>query len=512
MTFFSFLFKKRFPNADARSRIVAGPFTPLKLLLIMLCVGLLVVVYALIITANNTLLVTVPARGGTLVEGIVGAPRAIDPLSAVTDTDAAFTRLVYAGLMKANGDGTTSPELAREYSVSPDGRTYTFALRDKLFFSDGSALTSNDISATIEALQDPAVNPRSSSYWQQVSVSAPDAMTIIATIPAADDTFLEYMTVGIMPAASLQAEESTDSGVAAAFTRIPGAGAFILDDVSFDESGAPKKLHFERNRRYALGVPLLASLDVVVYANQDALLSALSRGDIDLTFALAPETLTADKLPDNITFTAIPTNRTVALWQLPTSELSSESLRATLNRFVDKQSIIGTIENGYGISLSGAGDTESHTISLEDAQQALEKSGYTVTDGVLSKGSKQSKTPVTLSIATVNDPKLLATARSLAQSFTALGAITQVLSFDQGTLADELAEHNLPLVLSDGSFSLPGVYTQAIPLYTSATVLATDSRVHGVGTAQLDEPTLRYATVAGWHTRTDRVWPVLVRK
>jgi ABC-type transport system substrate-binding protein len=496
MTFFSFLFKKKFPGADARSQITAGPLTPFKLLSVALLIALAVVVYAFIVNLNNSILVTVPARGGTLVEGIVGAPRVIDPLSAVTDADIAMTKLAYPGLMKELADGSVTLDLARDYSVSPDGHTYTFVLLDKLKFSDGSVLTAADVAATIEALQNPALNPRSYSYWQTIAVSTPDTLTVQTILLAPDDEFLKRMTIGIMSAVRLHTENRNELSPL-------GAGPFRLTNIEYDESGAPERFHFERNPHYALIKPFLSDLDVMVYANQETLLSALSRGDIDLTFALVPETLTPETTPSNATFIAIPTDRRVALWQLSRSELTSESLRATLNRFVDKSSIVATIENGYGILPVG----NSQSLTLEEAQLALEKSGYSVSNGVLSRN----KTPVSLSIATVNDPKLLKTAQMLTQSFTALGAITPVLGFDRGTLNDELGKQNLPLILSDDTFTVPPAYSEAIPLYTSAIVLAADSGTHGVAVEHMTSPILRYANVSGWYARTDKVWPFLNR-
>lgn len=508
MTFFSFLFKKKFPNALARDQIAASPFTLWKLFTYLLAIALVVLIYIIIIRVNDKFLVTIPARGGTLTEGIIGAPHTIDPLGAVTDTDVAFTHLVYAGLMKEEGDGSVVPELAKDYAISPDGRTYTFTLKDKLMFSDKTPLTSADVAATIAALQDPVANPRTGSYWQNVAISTPNDSTVIATLQTPDDGFLTRMSIGIMKASLLQKGETPQQSADTAANKIDlspiGAGPFVLDNVSYDETGTPKLIHFVRNKHYVLGSPLLSALDVVVYANQDALLRAVANDDINVTFALAPETLTPKDQPTDATFTAIPTNNTIGLWQLSSSELSSESLRATLNRFIDKSGMIATIENGYGISLT---DTTSVPLSLEDAQNALSKSGYAVKNGVLTR----SGTPVTLSIATSNDPKLLATAHAITESLAALGTMTQVLAFDHGTLADDVAQQKLPLVLSDGTLSLPSAYTLALPLYISAAVVASDDSAHAVTPKELISPVLRYADVTAWHVKVDRVWPFLVR-
>src|SRR3989344_8159800 len=51
-------------------------------------------------TINKYFLVSVPAHGGTLTEGIVGLPRSINPVLAFTDVDRDLSNLIYAGLMK----------------------------------------------------------------------------------------------------------------------------------------------------------------------------------------------------------------------------------------------------------------------------------------------------------------------------------------------------------------------------------------------------------------------------
>src|ERR1700729_3462502 len=83
----------------------------------------------LVYLLNSSLLVAVPAYGGSLSEGIIGSPRFINPVLAVSDSDHDLTSLVYSGLLRATPDGDYTPDLAQSYTVSPDGKTYTFVLR-----------------------------------------------------------------------------------------------------------------------------------------------------------------------------------------------------------------------------------------------------------------------------------------------------------------------------------------------------------------------------------------------
>src|SRR3989344_3831646 len=105
--------------------------------------------FALVAFVNKAVSVTVPARGGTLTEGVVGPVRFVNPLLALSRSDKDLTTLVYSGLMRANPNGELIPDLAENYDISEDGTTYTFALRPNLTFHDGTPLTSADILFTI---------------------------------------------------------------------------------------------------------------------------------------------------------------------------------------------------------------------------------------------------------------------------------------------------------------------------------------------------------------------------
>ena len=68
---------------------------PLKKVLfvwISLFLSLLFLVIGLIIV-NEKLVVTIPKRGGTLIEGIVGTPRFINPILATSDEDESLSPL-----------------------------------------------------------------------------------------------------------------------------------------------------------------------------------------------------------------------------------------------------------------------------------------------------------------------------------------------------------------------------------------------------------------------------------
>ena len=52
-------------------------------------------------------------------------------------------------LVKYTADLTFENDLATDYSLSPDGLTWTFLIRDDAFFTDGEKVTASDVAFTL---------------------------------------------------------------------------------------------------------------------------------------------------------------------------------------------------------------------------------------------------------------------------------------------------------------------------------------------------------------------------
>ncbi len=88
----------------------------------------------------------------------------LDP--ALTPGDGDPLNLIFTGLVEPKDDGTVAPVLASSYDISTDGLTYTFHLKPNLKFSDGTALTAQDVAYSINRTVLPATKSSVSSYLQ----------------------------------------------------------------------------------------------------------------------------------------------------------------------------------------------------------------------------------------------------------------------------------------------------------------------------------------------------------
>jgi ABC-type dipeptide transport system, periplasmic component len=129
--------------------------------------GITFFVYQLVIARDT---VIVPAEGGTYIEGVVGAPKNINPLLCqLNEADRDLCSLVFRGLTRLNEGGEVVPDLAESWSISDNGITFTFKLRQDARWEDGVPVTVNDVIFTLGLIKAPDFPGRRdiSELWRQ---------------------------------------------------------------------------------------------------------------------------------------------------------------------------------------------------------------------------------------------------------------------------------------------------------------------------------------------------------
>ena len=84
-----------------------------------------------------------------------GTAGTFDPQFAENQNSILVASNVFEGLLVEDPDGGLHPGVAEGYTVSSDGRTYTFQLREDACWSDGSAVTADDFVFALRRLFGP---------------------------------------------------------------------------------------------------------------------------------------------------------------------------------------------------------------------------------------------------------------------------------------------------------------------------------------------------------------------
>jgi peptide/nickel transport system substrate-binding protein len=405
---------------------------------------------------NTAATVSIPASGGSLTEGEVGPTRFINPLLTLSQPDQDLTALVYSGLMRALPDGSVVPDLAASYTISNDGRVYTFKLRTDATFHDGTQVAAADVLYTIAQAQNPSINSPRRADWVGVVASSPDPSTIVFTLPHAYAPFIENTTLGILPKHLWENTSAEEFPFSPLNTHPIGSGPYKISNVATDATGAAVRYDLVPFSHFTLGTPFLSRISFVFFPNTEALVKALNAGQIDAVASLAPGTLSSLKRSDSAA-ASVPLPRVFGVFfnQSKNVLLADPSVRGALDAAVDKQDIINKSLDGQGVALDGpippgllgqaalslpapigdihfplstttASATGAHALDAlqQNARSILQKGGWTW-DAASGSWQKNKKT-LSFTLATANQPELVQTAHALSDEWKAAGITVSV--------------------------------------------------------------------------------------
>jgi peptide/nickel transport system substrate-binding protein len=106
-----------------------------------------------------------PVRGGTLKFAISGDPLCLDGHAISTGLNQFLGRIAYDTVTTLDREGNPAPYLADSWTVSADGTTYTFKLKQGVTFSDGTAWNAEAFKLNLEHMRDPKTkSPLAAAY------------------------------------------------------------------------------------------------------------------------------------------------------------------------------------------------------------------------------------------------------------------------------------------------------------------------------------------------------------
>ncbi|PIR46958.1 MAG: hypothetical protein COV07_01565 [Candidatus Vogelbacteria bacterium CG10_big_fil_rev_8_21_14_0_10_45_14] len=393
-------------------------------------------------------LVVVPLMAGELREGVIGAPRFINPLLAVSQADRDLSQLIYAGLMKPSANGGFEGELAESIHVSDDGLTYIFTLRRGLKWHDGKDLTADDVVFTVNKAQDPSLKSPKRASFEGVLATAKDTYTVQFVLSQPFASFMENTTMGILPR-HLWADIASDvfpfsllnSGAV-------GSGPYMIERIVNDKRGIPLYFDLEPFQDYALGSPYIKRIKIRFYPGSEELLNAYEKGEIESVAALSGGTV-SELRKDGAHAVGAPLPRIFGVfWNQNQAEIfRDKAVREALDLSASRSFIVETVLSGYGVPIDGPippgslGEptkeellsiSESSLRNKERAIELLESAGWKQNEEDNVRYNKGRKLSFTLS--TADTPELKDAAMLLKTGWDSIGAEVTLKIYELGDL------------------------------------------------------------------------------
>ena len=145
------------------------------------------------------------------------------------------TNLMYRALFLADSTLTeVKPDLADSYEVSDDGLVYTITLKDGLKWSDGEALTVDDVQFSIEtALKAATINSIYTAAFKNIDSIKTEGSTITLTMSEPYAAMLNVLAqFAILPKHSLESVDPLTMDSDPFWTKPVTSGMFALDELS----------------------------------------------------------------------------------------------------------------------------------------------------------------------------------------------------------------------------------------------------------------------------------------
>ena len=331
-------------------------------------------------TASTTPAAEHPADEVVVVMGPTSEPEAgFDPAFGWGAGEHVHEPLIQSTLTVTNADLTIGYDLATDMSVSDDGLTWTVTIRDDVSFTDGEALTAEDVAFTYNTVK---------------ATSSVNDFTMLDSAEAVDDTTVVFhMTtpysiwpytmaiVGIVP------EHAYDS---ATYGSNPiGSGRYTL--VQWDRG---EQIILEANPDYYGEAPKMKKV-TILFMEEDAAFLAVQAGQADLAYTSA---VYADQSPAGYSLLSCESvdNRGINLPTEGNPVTADLAVRRAINIGVDREEMIRNVLGGYGTPAYSvcdklpwynpasevAYDPEEAVRLLEEAGWVLGDDGVRVKDGV----------------------------------------------------------------------------------------------------------------------------------
>jgi peptide/nickel transport system substrate-binding protein len=345
----------------------------------------------------------------TLRVGWIGKPDTLNPAYAFLTESYTVFDLIYSTLTTEGPDGNYIGVLAKDWSVSDDGLTWTYHLKDGIKWHNGEAFTAGQLAWAINAIMlDPDGWATSANYTGGFSeVTAPDDKTlvIVTEYPIAN---MDYRVSWLYAVYPPDFEGFTTAEELQNFSNFEAIGTGPFKIKTFDKDTGV--LLLDANKDYFGGSPKIDGAIFQTFDNTDAMIQALKVGDIDLVNEVPASAFTTVQGFDGVKATAVDSRYFEELIinsadpnndPAPTGNpaLADIAVRLAIAHSINKQDIVDIVLQGLatpGDSIVpptlGGGFWHSPNIKdipfdIDEASRVLDEAGYVLgSDGVRTKG------------------------------------------------------------------------------------------------------------------------------
>lgn len=469
----------------------------------------------------------VAAEPVTVRIGWAGSPDTLNPGMAILVEAYTIFELVYDSMYELNLDGSFTLGVAESVSVSDDGLTYTYKIRDGIKWHDGEPLTAEDVAWSYNLYKDtpeyPYMNGYYTPYFDTITTTENNEVVLKLT-EAIPNIESQLVFLYILPK---HVWENQDKIEYENFEMI-GSGPFKMVEYAQNEF-----VRLAANKEHFATPPKVDAVIFQTFENQDALVQAIKSGQVDMitempntavatlksepNIALVTGSPLAPDVTDIIFNQTAPENCPVDEGGLCTGHpaLRDRNVRLALAHATDKQQLIDVILLGLGtpgltLIPDGLGVWYNNSLTdfefnVDKANQILEDAGYKDADGDGTRDMPDGSRPLTFRLNWPSDSIVAPrTAELLSQMWGKIGVSVELQAVDPDALTAQCCPaFDFDIMIwgwssdPDPSALLYVYTTEAIPTGSSET---------GYSNPAYDDLYAKQQTELNFNARKDIVW------
>jgi len=322
-----------------------------------------------------------------LIFGATSDVETMDPQVSVDNIAWRAIYYCYDRLVQLKG-GTTevAPQLAESWTISPDGKTFTFRLRSGVKFIDGTPFDARAVAASFTRLF--KMGKGAAGLWDGIldasGITVVNPSTVRFTLKTPFAPFLGSLATdqaSIVSPAVMQHETGGDLGQAWLAGNTAGTGPFFLKEWRRGE-----RIVLERNPNYWGAKPALRQVIIRNIPDAAVLRDLLERGEVDMGEVLTDDQIDAIKGRPGIRVFEAPSFLATYLYLNNRNRyLENVKVRQAISYAIDYQGIIKGVRKGRAVQMRGpipqgmAGHDKTvfqYTRDLARARRLLAEAGH----------------------------------------------------------------------------------------------------------------------------------------
>lgn len=295
--------------------------------------------------------------------------------------------LIQSTLIRTTADMSFENDLATDYSVSEDGMTWTFTIREDVKFTDGEPLTASDVAFTFTTAMETGNSEADLSMLERVE--ALDEKTVVFHMAKPYNAFLYTLAVfGIVPEHCYDVATYGENPI--------GSGRYVL--TQWDKG---QQVILEANPDY-YGEEVQMKKVIILFMEEDTALAAVKSGQVDIAYTSA---IYSEEIIDGygllncksvdsrgISLPILEAGSEITdgetVYTAGNAVTSNKAIRQAMNYALDRQAMVDHVLNGYGqvaYSVSDNMPWSSEDVivpyDVDKAVQILVEDGWADTDG-----------------------------------------------------------------------------------------------------------------------------------